>query len=84
VAGGFLRRQLGAFLPWLSLVRVGLATAAALALGRVLPLHGTLMTLVEAAAVGLAFLLALVVTGELKRSELQAIGRVLTRKRGAS
>jgi stage V sporulation protein B len=73
-----LRRRLGAFLPVLSVVRVIVATAAAIAVGRVLPLggRGKLFTLIEAAIVGAAFLVVLVITRELGRGDLEAIKAV--------
>jgi stage V sporulation protein B len=81
IAGGILmRNRLGAFLPVVSLVRIGIATAVAFALGRVLPLHGKLMTLAEAAIVGLTFLVVLVATGELGKRDLDAI-RAVRQKR---
>jgi stage V sporulation protein B len=83
VVGGYImRNRLGAFLPLVSLVRIGVATAAAFAVGRVLPLHGKLMTLAEAVVVGLTFLVALVVTGELGKRDLDAI-RAVRKKRAA-
>jgi len=85
LAGGLvLRRRLGAFLPLMSAVRVAIAAAAAIALGRVIPLAGALGTLAEAAAIGLSFLAALVVTGELGRADLAALARVVRRKKGGS
>ncbi len=75
-------RRLGAFLPIASLVRIGAATAAALVVGRVLPLHGKLMTLVEAAAIGLTFLGVLVVTRELGKRDLESI-KAVRRKRAS-
>jgi len=81
IAGGILmRKRLGAFLPILSLVRILIATGAALAVGRFLPLHGKLMTLAEAVVVGLTFLVVLVVTGELGKRDLDAI-RAVRKKR---
>lgn len=82
LSGWALRRTLGAFLPLASVLRIAIATAAALAVGRVLPLHGKLMTLVEAVAVGATFLIVLVVTRELGRRDLAAIKAV--RKKRAS
>jgi O-antigen/teichoic acid export membrane protein len=75
LAGGvMLHRRLGAFLPIVSVVRIAIATGVALAVGRFLPLHGKLMTLVEAAIVGVTFLVVLVATRELgKRDLLDAI-----------
>lgn len=86
VSGWVLRRELGAFLPVASVVRVAIATAAAIAVGRwrlaeraigaVLPIHGKPMTLIQAVAVGAAFLAVLVITRELGRRDLQAIKAV--------
>jgi polysaccharide transporter, PST family len=86
VSGWVLRRELGAFLPLASVVRVAIATAAAIAVGRwrlaeraigaVLPIHGKPMTLIQAVAVGAAFLAVLVITRELGRRDLQAIQAV--------
>jgi stage V sporulation protein B len=81
IAGGYImHRRLGAFLPLVSLVRIAIATAAAIAVGRLLPLHGKLMTLVEAAVVGLTFLVVLVATRELGKRDLDAI-RAVRKKR---
>ena len=77
-----LRKRLGAFLPPISLLRIALAAGVALAVGRVLPLHGKLMTLVEACAVGGTFLVVLVATRELGARDLEAI-RAVRRKRAA-
>ena len=59
LSGLMLFRRLGAFIPTLSLVRIAIATAVAMVVGRFLPLHGKLMTLVEAAAIGGVFLVVL-------------------------
>lgn len=76
VSGWVLHRQLGAFLPVASVVRIAIATGCALAVGRVLPLHGKLMTLVEAVVVGVTFLIVLVITRELGKRDLEAIKAV--------
>jgi stage V sporulation protein B len=81
-SGEVLRRRLGAFVPWMSVARVAIATAFALAVGRMLPLQGKLMTLVEAVAVGATFLIVLVATKELGRRDLDAI-RAVRAKRGS-
>lgn len=89
VSGWALHRQLGAFLPVASVVRIAIATGSALAVGRVLggvqpgalgPLGGKLMTLVDAAAVGATFLIVLVITRELGKRDLEAI-KAVRRKR---
>lgn len=80
LGGLILRKQLGAFLPWLTALRVAVAAAGAIALGRVLPWQTALMTLVEAAAVGVTFLVLLIVTRELGGKDLAIIVRVVRRK----
>ncbi|MEO8701538.1 MAG: oligosaccharide flippase family protein [Kofleriaceae bacterium] len=75
-----LHRKFGAAIPLLSIVRIAIATGCAMAVGRVLPLHGKLMTLVEAVVVGLTFLVVLVATRELDKRDLQAI-KALRKKR---
>jgi stage V sporulation protein B len=83
-AGGFiLKRKLGAFLPLASLVRVLVAAAAAAAVGHVIPFATPLGTLIEAAVVGLVFLAALIITRELGRADLDALTRVVRRRKGA-
>ena len=82
IAAFQLRKIFGATLPVASLVRIVLATAVAFAVGRVLPLHGKLMTLVEAAVVVAVFLVVLVVTRELGARDLEAI-KAVRKKRGA-
>ena len=82
-SGWVLRRQLGAFLPVASVVRIAIATGSALAVGRLLPgasAGGKLMTLVEAAAVVATFLIVLVITRELGTRDLEAI-KAVRRKR---
>jgi stage V sporulation protein B len=81
-SGVALYRRLGAFLPIASVVRIAIAGAAGYAVGRALPVHGKLMTLVEAAAVAAVFLVTLVVTRELGKRDLDAI-KAVRRKRAA-
>jgi stage V sporulation protein B len=82
LTGFALKQRLGAFLPLLSVVRVLVATAVAIAVGRVLPLHGKLMALVAAVIVGAVFLIVLVVTRELGTRDLEAI-KAVRRKRAS-
>ena len=79
-----LRQRLGGTLPLASVVRIGLATAAAFLAGRFLPFghRGKLMTLVEAVIVGVVFLAVLVVTRELGARDLAAI-KAVRQKRAA-
>ena len=76
VCGAVLVRQFGAFVPVRSVVRVAVATAVAMAVGRVVPLHGKLMTLVEAALVVVVFVGVLVATRELGARDVDAIKAV--------
>ncbi|MBX3160916.1 MAG: polysaccharide biosynthesis C-terminal domain-containing protein [Deltaproteobacteria bacterium] len=86
-----LRRTFGAGLPLVSVVRIAIATAAAFAVGRVIPIgavqptgadlwevahRSKLMTLVVAVAVGVTFLVVLVATRELGARDLAAIKAV--------
>lgn len=73
VSGWVLWRRFGAFVPALTVVRVGLATIAAAAVGRLLPDAGRIVTLGEAPACAAAFLVVLVATGELGRADVAAI-----------
>ena len=81
MAGWTLHRQLGAFVPVWSVVRVAVATVAAIAVGRVIPFESPILSLVEAVGVGAVFLIVLVATGELGKKDLSAIAAV-RKKRG--
>ncbi|HUJ63202.1 MAG TPA: oligosaccharide flippase family protein [Kofleriaceae bacterium] len=76
VSGWQLHRHLGASLPLASLARIAIATAVAYAVGHWFPLHGKLMTLVAAVAIGVTFLIVLVATRELGKRDLEAIKQV--------
>ncbi|HEY4181585.1 MAG TPA: oligosaccharide flippase family protein [Kofleriaceae bacterium] len=80
ITGLMLVRRLGAFLPLVSIARIGIATVAAFVVGHFLPLHGKLMSLVEACIVGGVFLVVLVATKELGKRDLEAI-KAVRRKR---
>jgi len=80
ITGFVVKRKLGAFLPLVSLVRILVAGAVAIAVGRFVPVHGKLMALVVAAMVAVVFLVILVVTRELGTRDLEAI-KAVRRKR---
>ncbi|MCX5741818.1 MAG: oligosaccharide flippase family protein, partial [Proteobacteria bacterium] len=84
ISGVFLKRRLGSVLPLASLARIALAAGVAIAVGRVLPFHGKLMTLVEAVIVGVTFLAVLVATRELGKRELDAIKAVRAKRGGGA
>jgi O-antigen/teichoic acid export membrane protein len=81
LAGWAMYRRLGAFIPLRSVARVVAATAAAIAVGWVIPFTSPILTLVEAGVVGVVFLAVLIGTGELGRRDLAAI-RSVRAKRG--
>lgn len=81
VGGWYLRRTLGAFLPWRTLVRVLAAVAVAMIVGQLVPFTAPLAALAEAALVGASYLAALVLTGELGRRDLAMLAS-LRRRRG--
>lgn len=83
IGGIALRRRLGAFVPALSIARIVIATAVAIAVGRLVPLQGKLMALAEAAVVGVTFLVVLVATRELGKRDLEAI-KAVRKKRAAA
>jgi stage V sporulation protein B len=74
-SGIYLWRRFGAFVSPLSLLRGGLAIAAAFGVARVMPAGGNLMALIAAAASGLAFLAVLILSGELPLSQLARLAR---------
>jgi len=80
LSGFVLWRRLGAFIPALSLVRIAVATTAAVTAGRFVPLTGKLMTLAEAVVVGVVFLVVLIATRELGARDLAAIKAVRTKR----
>ncbi len=78
-----VRRVAGAFVPWKTALRVGLCIAGAFALGGVTPMFSKALTPFVAAAVALAYLLALVVTGELGKSDLDLVLSIARRRKAA-
>jgi stage V sporulation protein B len=82
VGGYFLKRHLGAFVPALSVVRVVVASAAAIAVGHFLQFSSPVMTLVESGVVGIVFLTVLVVTRELGAADLRAVTGLARRSKG--
>ena len=75
-----VKRTAGAFIPWKTALRVGLAIGIAFAIGLRAPLFGKLMTPIAAGAIGVLYLILLVVTGELGKSDLGLVLAVATRR----
>ncbi len=82
--GVLLHKHLGAFIPWRTPARVLVAVAVGLGVGRLVQLEGPLMTLVEAALVGLSYLLALVITRELSGRDVAALTSLAGRRKPAA
>lgn len=80
VAAVMVKRTARAVVQPASLARVGLATGAAILLGRLLPYHGKALTLGYAGIVALVYLAVLVVTRELGRADLELARTVVSRK----
>lgn len=80
-AAYFVYRAAGAVAPPLSLLRVLVAVAMAVGVGRVLPHAGKMMTPVYAALVGLGYVLILLVTRELAGEDLATIRAVVSKRR---
>lgn len=76
-----VRRATGAFVPWLTAARVSVAVGGAWALGSLTPITGRVTTMALAAAVGAAYVVALVVTRELKGEDLAMVRAILGRKK---
>jgi stage V sporulation protein B len=79
IAAIMVMREFGAFLPPLSLIRILLAIAAGIAVGRYVAPHGKLLTLGFAVIVAVVYLVVLVVTRELGRGDVAAIKAVRRR-----
>jgi stage V sporulation protein B len=81
VTGLQLRAHFGVFLPVLSVVRVGLAAAAAWGVCRFVPEHGLVFALAGALLAGVTYLVVLVATGELGRADLDRVLSVARRRK---
>ncbi|WP_170319317.1 polysaccharide biosynthesis C-terminal domain-containing protein [Polyangium spumosum] len=77
VAAIALRREAGAFVAPLSLVRVFVAAGVTVAVGMRMPWLGKLAVLVEAHVMGALYLAVLVVTGEIGKKDLSLVLKVL-------
>jgi stage V sporulation protein B len=75
-----VRKAAGAFVPWKTAVRVGACVLAAFALGCVTPALSKWLTPFVAAGVGISYVLLLIVTGELGKSDLALVLSIAGRK----
>ena len=79
-AAFFVYRAAGSVAPPLTLLRVLMAVAIAIAVGRILPSAGKIVTPVYAALVALVYLLILLVTRELAGADLATLRAVVTKR----
>lgn len=75
-----VRRIAGAFVPLKTALRVGLCVGGAFVLGGIMPTFSKLLTPVVATGVVLAYLAALVVTGELGKADLALVASIAGRR----
>jgi stage V sporulation protein B len=81
VTGVVVRRVAGAFLPWATAVRVGLALAVVVLVGTRLPTVGRALAPFVALCMFLAYAVLLLVTREVKRDDIAAFVGMLRRRR---
>ncbi len=79
--GVAVHRAAGGVVAWQTVVRVGVAMTAAIAVGRHLPAGGKVTTIVWAIAVAVVYVAILLVSRELVRTDLDAVRAVIRRKR---
>ena len=79
LAGGYLWKRFGAFASMLSTIRIVACAAAIYGASFIFSPKSKVMIIAELAMLSIAYLIALVVTGEFGRAELQLISRVLKR-----
>ncbi|MEZ4299434.1 MAG: lipopolysaccharide biosynthesis protein [Polyangiaceae bacterium] len=78
-----VRRAAGGFVPVATAVRVPLAIGAAMAAGWKMPWLGKVAVVPQAAAIGLVYVLALVVLREVGRDDLGVLRRAMSKKKGS-
>lgn len=76
-----LRQSTGATIPLSTALRVIIAGAAAVALGRFWPTHGALGTMLESCGIGIFFLVVLVMTREMGREDLISVLALAKKKK---
>jgi hypothetical protein len=84
LVAAYVTRRWGGFLAPGTLLRAGLSAVVAGALAARVPVAGKVGTLVQSAAAGGLYVAALFATRELGRAEIDAVRRVIARRRGAA
>lgn len=83
VATIIVRAKTGAFVPYATKVRVGLAFATIVTAGTVVPPLGRLLTPVAACGLAIAYVVLLVVTRELTGEDVAALRAIVSRRKRA-
>lgn len=84
VAAFFVKREAGAVVSPLTVIRVCAVVAVCALSGSQLPAAGRLLTPLYAAAIGLLYVALLIVTRELGRSDLEGVLAIVRRRRGTT
>ncbi len=79
VSGIVVYSQFGAYLPLATAFRVAFAAGIAVVVGRLLPMWGKMLTLVECIGVFALYLIVLIVVREFKKEDGEQLGRILRR-----
>jgi len=77
VSGGYVKRTLGAFLPWASALRIGGCSICVYLLSRLFAPEARWLIVLQLAAMGTVYVAALILSGELSRSDLKAARRIV-------
>jgi O-antigen/teichoic acid export membrane protein len=80
-SGIIVFKQFGAFLPVVSAVRILVSAAVGVAVGQLLPDAGKLFTLVACVVVLAAYFLALTITREFNKEDLDKFKRIVSRSK---
>ena len=78
ISAVYVKRTLGAFLPWNSALRIAGCSVAVFVVSRLLGPGPRWLTVLQLAAMGALYVVALVISGELSRNDLKAVKRVLS------
>lgn len=81
LSGVVVYRQFGAFIPTASAVRIVVAAAVTLFVGRQMPNLGKIATLAECAAMFVLYLAILAIIREFKKQDIEQLKRILSRKK---
>ena len=84
LVAGYVTRRWGGFIAPRTLLRAALGALVAGALAARVPVHGKVGTLLQSAVAVMTYLAALFATRELGRAEIDAVRRVIARRRGAA